>query len=190
MLQPIVAKKVRLVGLDVDGVMTDAGVYIGMGADGPVELKRFHIHDSIGIKLLMACDIAVVVVSGRFSHATNLRADELGIEEVVQDPMAVKLPAFQDMLGRRGVRLDEAAFMGDDLPDIPVMKRVGLSVAPANAVPEVLATAALVTEAAGGQGAVREFAEMLLKCRGEWDDAVRQYLVDRGDQVSRTSVDH
>jgi 3-deoxy-D-manno-octulosonate 8-phosphate phosphatase (KDO 8-P phosphatase) len=179
MLQPIVAKKVRLVGLDVDGVMTDAGVYIGMGADGPIELKRFNIQDSIGIKLLMACDIAVVLISGRFSQATDLRARELGIEEVVQDPMAVKLPAFQNILDRRGIRIEEAAFMGDDLPDIPVLEKVGLGVAPDNAVPEVRQVAALVTKAAGGNGAVREFAEVLLKARGQWEGAVRQYLVER-----------
>ncbi len=187
MLQPIVAKKVRLVGLDVDGVMTDAGVYIGMSADGPVELKRFNIQDSIGIKLLMASGIKLVVVSGRSSQATNLRAEELGIEEVVQDPLAVKLPAFNEILERTGLRMEEAAFMGDDLPDIPVMRRVGLPVAPQNAVPEVKEVATLVTNAPGGHGAVREFAEELLRAQGQWEDAVRQYLQERGDSMPRMS---
>ncbi len=185
MLQPLVAKRIRLVGLDVDGVMTDAGVYIGQGADGPVELKRFNVQDSIGIKLLMACGIKVVVVSGRFSRATDLRAEELGIEEVVQDPRAVKLPAFQEMLDRAGVRLEDAAFMGDDLPDIPVLRRVGVAAAPQNSVPEVREIVDLVTQAAGGQGAVREFAEALLRARGQWEDALRHYLGERGDDVPR-----
>lgn len=188
MLPPAVAKRIRLVGLDVDGVMTDSGVYIGMTGDGPAEFKRFNIHDSIGIKLLMASGIRVVVVSGRFSQATSLRAEELGIEEVVQDPMAVKLPAFQEILDRAGVRLDEAAFMGDDLPDIPVLRRVALGVVPHNAVREAREAAAFVTEAAGGHGAVREFAEVLLKARGQWDDAVKQYLAERGDLKGTTNV--
>lgn len=187
MLQPIVAKNVRLVGLDVDGVMTDAGVYMGAGADGPVELKRFNIQDSIGIKLMMSMGIKIVLISGRFSQATNLRAEDLGIEEVVQDPQAVKLPPFEEILSRAGLRMEEAAFMGDDLPDIPVLRRVGLPVAPQNAVAEVRELAALVTKAAGGYGAVREFAEELLKARGQWDDAVRQYLEVRGDTMPRAS---
>jgi len=187
MLQPLVAKRIRLVGLDVDGVMTDAGVYIGHSADGPVELKRFNIQDSIGIKLLMASGIKVVVVSGRFSQATGLRAEELGIDEVVQDPMAVKLPAFKEMLDRAGVRLEEAAFMGDDLPDIPVLRRVGLAAAPQNAVPEVRRVVDIVTAATGGHGAVREFAEALLTARGQWEEAVRQYLAERGDTMPRIS---
>ena len=185
MLQPLVAKRIRVVGLDVDGVMTDAGVYVGHGADGPVEFKRFNVQDSIGIKLLMACGLKVVIVSGRFSRATDLRAEELGIEEVVQDPSAVKLPAFQEMLDRAGVRLEDSAFMGDDLPDLPVLRRVGVAAAPQNAVPEVREVVDLVTQAAGGHGAVREFAEALLHARGQWEAAVRQYLGERGETSAR-----
>ena len=183
MLQPSVAERIKVVGLDVDGVMTDAGVYIGAGPQGPIELKRFHIHDSIGIKLLQAAGIKVVIVSGRSSEATELRARELGIDEVFQDQAAQKLPAFQQMLDRAGAAWAEAAFVGDDLPDIPLLRRVGLPVTVQNAVPEVRAVVAYVTSKAGGFGAVREFAEVLLKARGEWDEAVYQYLSERDESM-------
>jgi len=190
MLQPIVAKRVRLVGLDVDGVMTDAGVYIGMSDGGIIELKRFDIQDTVGIHLLQVARIKVVIVSGRFSEATNIRARELGIDEVVQDPKARKLPAFQEMLDRLGVRMEEAAFVGDDLPDLPVLTRVGLPVAVQNARPEVREVAAYVTGKPGGNGAVRDFVEALLHARGEWEDVVRRYLAERGDPTPRLSGAH
>ena len=183
----MIAKRVRLVGLDVDGVMTDAGVYIGMGADGPVELKRFNIQDSVGIKLLMAAGIRVVVISGRVSQATRIRAEELGIEDIFQDPDAQKLRALEEVLSRHGMRMEEVAFLGDDLPDLPVLKRVGLPVAVRNAVAEVREVAAYTTNTPGGQGAVRELAEVLLRARGQWDDLVREYLEERGDPMPRVS---
>ena len=183
MLQPSVAERIKIVGLDVDGVMTDAGVYIGTGPHGPIELKRFNIQDSIGIKLLQAAGIKIVIVSGRSSEATELRARELGIDEVFQDRAAQKLPAFQQMLDRAGADWDEAAFVGDDLPDIPLLKRVGLPVTVQNAVPEVREVVAYVTSRAGGFGAVREFAEVLLKARGEWDEAVHRYLSERDESM-------
>ncbi|UCD24568.1 MAG: HAD hydrolase family protein, partial [Gemmatimonadota bacterium] len=176
MIEPSVAQRIKVIGLDVDGVMTDAGVYIGMGPHGPIELKRFNIQDSIGIKLLQAAGLRIVVVSGRTSEATALRARELGIEDVFQDRAARKLPAFQEMLDRAGANWEEAAFVGDDLPDIPLLKRVGLPITVQNAVPEVRAVAAFVTSRAGGFGAVREVAEALLKARGGWEAAVNRYL--------------
>jgi 3-deoxy-D-manno-octulosonate 8-phosphate phosphatase (KDO 8-P phosphatase) len=184
------AKRVRLVGLDVDGVMTDAGVYIGMGDGGITELKRFDIQDTVGVHLLQVARIKVVIVSGRYSEATNIRARELGIDEVVQDPKARKLPAFQEMLDRLGIRMEEAAFVGDDLPDLPVLSRVGLPVAVQNARPEVREIAAYVTGKPGGQGAVRDFVEALLHARGEWEDVVRRYLAERGDPTLRSSGAH
>jgi 3-deoxy-D-manno-octulosonate 8-phosphate phosphatase (KDO 8-P phosphatase) len=190
-LQPAVAERIKVVGLDVDGVMTDAGVYIGAGPHGPIELKRFNIQDSIGIKLLQSAGIEIVVVSGRTSEATELRARELGIDEIFQDRAARKLPAFQQMLDRAGVTWDEAAFVGDDLPDIPLLKRVGLPVTVQNAVPEVREVAAYVTSRSGGFGAVREFAEVLLKTREEWDEVVRRYLTERDESMEReVEADH
>lgn len=168
-----------MVGFDVDGVMTDAGVYVGRAGEETVELKRFDIQDNVGLWLLRAADIDAVVVSGRVSPATEVRVRELPISGVVQDDAAMKLEAFVRLLAERGVSMNEAAFVGDDLPDLPVLRRVALPVAVANAVPEVRAAVAHVTRAAGGRGAVREFCESLLKARGGWDAAVRLYLSER-----------
>jgi len=179
--EPIPSRRVRLVGLDVDGVLTDGGVYVGEGAGAGIELKRFDIQDGIGVRLLRHGGIRVVIVSGRVSGATARRAAELGIDDVVQDDAARKLPAFARLLARDHIRFDEAAFVGDDLPDIPVLERVGLPVAVRNAVPEVLDVAQYVTTRPGGHGAVREFAEALLRARGAWDGAVADYLAERGE---------
>lgn len=182
MVDPVIARRIRLVGFDVDGVMTDGGVYIGRAGDENVELKRFDIQDNVGLKLLRAAGIRVVIVSGRYSPATELRARELSVDEVVQDDAARKLPAFESLLVEHAVSMDEAAFVGDDLPDIPVLRRVALPVAVANAVAEVQAVAGHVTRAPGGHGAVREFCEDLLRARGEWDSAVVEYLSERGER--------
>ena len=180
-LDPSLAKKIRVVAFDVDGVMTDAGVFIGMVGSERVEVKKFSTQDSVGIKFLMAAGLEVVLVSGRVSEATTVRANELGIREVIQVADARKIPPFEALLERLGVEFSEAAFVGDDLPDVPVLRRVGLPVGVGNAVPEVKAIAAFTTTRCGGDGAVREFAEALLKARGEWDHVVNQYLVGRGD---------
>lgn len=161
--------------------MTDGAILVGRAGDRNVELKHFDIADSIGIRLLQKRGIKVTIVSGRHSEATTIRAAELGIEDVVQDDGANKLPALRGIMNRAGVEWDAVAFVGDDLPDIPVLRRVGVPVAVGNAVPEVMAVTPYVTTARGGHGAVREFAEALLKARGEWDDAVRQYLSERGE---------
>lgn len=180
-LDPGLAKRIRLVAFDVDGVMTDAGVYMGVAGASRIEMKKFSTQDSVGIKLLMAMGIEVAIVSGRVSEATAIRASELGITEVIQVPEARKVPPFMALLGRLGVELEEVAFVGDDLPDIPVMRLVALPVGVGNAVAEVQSVAKFSTQRYGGDGAVREFAEALLKARGEWEYAVNQYLVERGD---------
>ena len=187
MIPAIVARRIQLIGLDVDGVMTDGGVYIGKAGAEVVELKRFDILDNVGVKLLKDAGLTVVVVSGRVSPATEVRAEELGVDELVQDPGARKLPAFEGMLIRRGLRMEDAAFVGDDLPDLPVLRRVGLPIAVANAIPEVREVAQYVTTARGGAGAVREVAEVLLRARGEWDVVVADYLKERGDASARAS---
>jgi len=175
------ARRLKLVGLDVDGVLTDNGVYIGMVGDHPVEFKRFHIQDGIGVRMLRSAGLAVVWVSGRESAATALRARELGVDELIQDSTARKLPAFEGLLARRGLDWEQCAFVGDDLADLPLLARVGLPIAVANGVAEVKAAARFVTTAPGGQGAVREVAELILKARGEWDDLVNKFFVERGD---------
>jgi 3-deoxy-D-manno-octulosonate 8-phosphate phosphatase (KDO 8-P phosphatase) len=183
-IDPGLARRVRLVALDVDGTLTDGGVYIGAVQGQAVELKRFDIQDGLGIALLRIAGLAVAIVTGRTSDAARLRAQELQVEEYVTDPDGRKLPGFEAVLARRGIAWDQVAFLGDDLPDVPLLRRAGLPVAVANAVPEAKALARHTTAAAGGRGAVREFVQALLTARGEWEGAVRDYLRERGDSVA------
>ncbi len=175
------AKGIRLVILDVDGVLTDAGVYLGRTAGGEsVELKRFDIQDGLGIHLLMEAGIEVAFVSGRVSSATEARALELGVTECHQEGGAQKLPIVEALMSRRGLGWEAVAMMGDDLPDLSVFSRVGLPVAVANAVAEVSQRARWTTAREGGRGAVREFCRELLEARGEWDTRVAAYCEARG----------
>lgn len=173
------AGKVRLLGLDVDGVLTDNGVLIGPIAGQRVELKRFDIQDGLGLILLRTAGLPVVWLSGRSSEATALRAAELRVEELLQVPGPRKVAAFAEVLQRRGIAWEEAAFVGDDLADLPVLRKVGLPIAVANAVPEVKEVAAHVTSAAGGHGAVREVVEALLRARGQWADTLARYFSEQ-----------
>ncbi|HKW41266.1 MAG TPA: HAD hydrolase family protein [Gemmatimonadales bacterium] len=181
MLAPTVARRLKLVGLDVDGVLTDNGIYLGTVGDHPVELKRFHIQDGLGVRMLRSAGLAVVWVSGRESAATALRARELEVDELIQDPTARKLPVFERLLERRQLGWEQCAFVGDDLADLPVLARVGLPVAVANAVAEVRSAARIVTTVPGGHGAVREVAELILKARGEWQELVTKHFEERRD---------
>lgn len=172
-----VAKEIRLVLLDVDGVLTDGGVYMGAlpDGDGSIELKRFDIQDGMGVKLLQGAGIDVAVVSGRVSDATRIRVGELGIRECHQDPDANKLPVAARLLEERGLEWSQAAHLADDLADLPVLRRVGLPAAVANAVPEVKEASRWIGRRRGGDGAVREFARSLLEARGEWSRLVEDY---------------
>jgi 3-deoxy-D-manno-octulosonate 8-phosphate phosphatase (KDO 8-P phosphatase) len=181
MLDGTLARRLKLVGFDVDGVLTDNGIYVGMVGDHAVEFKRFHIQDGLGVRMLRTAGLLVVWLSGRESTATALRARELAVDELIQDPTARKLPAFEALLDRRGLAWQDCAFVGDDLADLPLLTRVALPVAVANAVAEVKAAARIVTAAPGGQGAVREVAESILKARGEWQGLLTKYFLERGD---------
>ena len=139
--------------------------------------------DGLGIQLLRDCGLRVVIITGRVSESVAQRARELRADAVVQDPHARKLPALERIASEFGVSLEEMAFVGDDLPDLPVLRRVGLPVAVGNAVAEVTRTAVLSLDAHGGRGAVREFAEALLDARGEWIDAVERYVQSRSQPV-------
>jgi 3-deoxy-D-manno-octulosonate 8-phosphate phosphatase (KDO 8-P phosphatase) len=173
------ARRIRMVALDVDGVMTDNGVYIGTTSGGEtVELKRFDILDGLGIGMLRRAGLIVALISGRHSEATTIRARELGVE-CFQAPGGRKIPAFRELLERHELSWEEVAFLADDLADLPALRRVGLPVAVANAVPEVMALARWRTTRPGGSGAVREFAETLLQARGEWAGLVEAYCRDR-----------
>jgi 3-deoxy-D-manno-octulosonate 8-phosphate phosphatase (KDO 8-P phosphatase) len=180
-IDPALARRIRLIGLDVDGTLTDGGIYLGLSGATPVELKRYDIQDGLGVLLLRSAGLPVVIVTGRAGEVAALRARELEIDDFVADPTARKLDAFEALLQRRGVRWEEACFIGDDLPDLPLLRRAGLPVATGNACAEVKAAAAFTTVAQGGHGAVREFAEVFLKARNEWVGAVRAYLRERGD---------
>jgi 3-deoxy-D-manno-octulosonate 8-phosphate phosphatase (KDO 8-P phosphatase) len=171
-----VAKRIKLVCLDVDGVLTDGGVYIGLVANQPLEFKRFHVLDGLGVKLLRTVGLPVVLLSGRESEASEARAKEMEVDELHQVAPQKKFATLVDVLGRRGIALKDCAYVGDDLADLPVMRAVGLPIAVANAIAEVKAVARYVTTASGGQGAVREVAERLLKARGEWPGLLAQYF--------------
>jgi 3-deoxy-D-manno-octulosonate 8-phosphate phosphatase (KDO 8-P phosphatase) len=176
MIDPGLARRIRLLGLDVDGVLTDNGIFIGPVDGHTVEFKRFDIQDGLGQVLMRTAEIPVVWVSGRHSEATALRARELRIEECLQVAGPRKLEAFGELLGRRGIAWEDAAFVGDDLADLQVLRRVGLPIAVANAVAEVKAVATYVTHARGGHGAVREAIEALLKARGVWPELLERYF--------------
>jgi 3-deoxy-D-manno-octulosonate 8-phosphate phosphatase (KDO 8-P phosphatase) len=178
-IDPAVARRVRLLALDVDGVLTDNGIYLGPIGGQRVELKRFDIQDGLGLGLLRGGPIEVAWVSARFSEATTLRAEELRIPILIQDSRGRKVPAIEGVLAERGLDWMEVAFVGDDLADLGVMERVGLPIAVANAVPEVKAVAHWVTSKPGGHGAVREVVESLLAARGEWHEAVGRYRAVR-----------
>ena len=179
-IPPETARSIRLVILDVDGVLTDAGVYLGEDdRGGTLELKRFDIQDGLGIQLLKDAGIEVALVSGRVSAATAARARELGVEECHQDPGARKLPVVRELLGRLGLEWPEVAMVGDDLPDLPVLRKVGLPIGVANAVPEIRREVRWTTSRSGGRGAVREFARALLLARGEWNRTVEAYCAAR-----------
>ena len=155
------ARGVKLAIFDVDGVMTDGTLYIG--AEGEA-FKAFNILDGHGLKMLQSAGVVTAILSGRSSEAVARRAAELSIEHVVQGS-ADKVADFERLAASLGVEPKACAFMGDDLPDLEVMRRCGFAVAVANAVPEVKQAAHYVTRALGGRGAVREFCELVLTAR-------------------------
>lgn len=173
------ARGIRLVGIDVDGVLTDGGIYLGAVDGTPLEFKRYDIQDGLGIYFLRKAGIRVAIITGRVSDSVRLRAAELGIDDVAQDAYARKLPAFRRILDRHGISAEEAAFIGDDYPDMSVLRVVGLPVAVGNAVPEIAAVCRVRLTRTGGRGAVREFAELLLRARGEWDGLADAYVAER-----------
>lgn len=163
------ARKIRLLLLDVDGVMTDGTVCLLQFPDGTVqEMKLFNSQDGAGLNLAKDAGLRTGVITGRDSAAVNRRAKETRMEFVYQG-RAEKLPAYEEILRVAGVEDSEVAYMGDDLPDLPVLRRVGLACAVANAVPEVKRAAHYVTKRSGGDAAVREVIECILKAQGKWE---------------------
>lgn len=176
---PNKARDIKLVVFDVDGVLTDNGVYIGQTSSGePVEMKRFDILDGLGIKMLLRAGMTVAFVSGRISHATQLRAAELGVD-CHQADAGHKMKAVRELMAKYDVSWEQIAWLGDDLPDLSVLRRVGVPAAVANAIPAVKEVAVFTTTRRGGDGAAREFAEELLTARGQWQRLAEEYVNER-----------
>ena len=172
------AARVRLLLMDVDGVLTDGLIYNVPGADGKmVETKGFNSQDGISLQWLCGHGIQTGVVSGRVSAATEERGRQVGMTYIYQGHIE-KLPILEDIIARSGIATDEMAYMGDDLTDVPVMRSVGLAIATANARPEVKRAAHYVTTVPGGAGAVREVAELLLEAHGRWVHILKKYGVE------------
>lgn len=166
------ASRIKLLLMDCDGVLTDGRLWLTQDGE---EQKSFHTHDGLGLSLLHRAGLKSGIISGRNSEALNRRAAELGVEFVRQGDYE-KIAAFEDVLRLAGVDEDEVAFVGDDLTDIPIMRRVELAVAVADAVDETRSVAHYVTRAEGGRGAVREVIELILRSQGRWNDLVEHYL--------------
>jgi 3-deoxy-D-manno-octulosonate 8-phosphate phosphatase (KDO 8-P phosphatase) len=180
-ITPEVARQVRLVGLDVDGVLTDGGIYLGDVNGQRMEFKRYDILDGLGIKMLQLAGIDVAIITGRVSDSVALRARELAIKDVIQDEHARKLPALRRLLAAKGISEKEVAFVGDDLPDLGVLRVVGLPVVVANCTEDLAHMGALRLTREGGRGAIREFAELLLRARGDWENLVERYVRSRSE---------
>lgn len=162
------AKRVRLLALDVDGVLTDGRLIYGPEGE---KTKVFHVHDGLALVAARRAGVKVVIITSRSSEAVAIRMSELGVDVLLQG-VSDKRASCEGLLPQFGVSATEVAYMGDDLPDLPVLRLVGLAIAPANAAPEVKALAHLVTERAGGEGAVREAVCKILASQGKWEGAI------------------
>lgn len=164
--------RVRLLALDVDGTLTDGGLYIGFEGE---QLKRFHAHDGLGMVLARGVGLQIAWVTGRESGIVRRRADELGVLKLLQG-VHDKGRAMQELAHAFGLEREAIAFMGDDLNDLPAMAQAGVALAPANAVAHVREAADWVATQSGGAGAVREAIELILRAGDNYDVAVRLYL--------------
>jgi 3-deoxy-D-manno-octulosonate 8-phosphate phosphatase (KDO 8-P phosphatase) len=167
------AARVRLLLLDCDGVLTDGRI---TPVEGGEELKSFHTHDGHGLVMLHRAGLRSGIISGRASRLVELRAADLGVSFVRQGALD-KVKAFESLMAEAGVEPSEAAYVGDDVVDIPLMRRCALAVAVADATPDTRAAAHYVTRLPGGFGAVREVCELILKAQGRWDELMKRYLV-------------
>ncbi len=167
-----IAKNIKLLVLDVDGVLTDGSIILDNEGN---EFKSFHVRDGHGIKMLIKAGIQVAIITGRHSKVVERRAHELGITEVYQR-CHIKAVALDHIIGKFELTGKEVAYVGDDIVDIPIFKRVGLSVAVNDATAETKANALMVTRSRGGRGAVREVCDFLLKAKGLWEPMTGEYF--------------
>ena len=166
-------KKIKMLILDVDGVLTDGRIIWTSSAE---EMKLFNVQDGVGIILAKRAGLKIAIISARKSKVTEIRAKELKITEVYQS-IESKLVAYKRLIDKYELAEEEVAYIGDDLHDIPVLRRVGFAVATANAQEEAKQVSHYVTEKNGGEGAVREVINMILKAKGLWDKAVEKYYI-------------
>lgn len=157
-------RRVTALILDVDGVLSDGGITYTAQA---VELKRFHVRDGSALKIWQKAGMRLAWLSGRTAQATQIRAAELGVISVVQGG-AEKTDGYRKLLGEFNLRTEQVAYLGDDLPDLPVLQATGLALAVRDACPEVRRAAHYISCTPGGQGAVREVIELILRCQGRW----------------------
>jgi len=165
-------RRIELVLSDVDGVLTNGGIIFD---NQGIESKEFSVRDGLGIQLWQRAGFRFGILTARTSHIVRLRAVELGIE-IVRQGFDDKLPVAQEIIAQQGLQMEQVCYIGDDLTDAPVIRRVGLGVAVADAAAEVKSVAHWVTKSSGGCGAVRELIEALLRARSRWDDLIRRYL--------------
>ena len=166
------AKHVKLLILDVDGVLTDGRIVID---DRGVETKCFDVRDGHGIKLLRRANIEVAIITGRQSQVVSHRARELGIDSVYQN-IHDKLEVYEAILKEKGLKDGEVSFVGDDIVDLPLLRRVGFSAVVADGIEELKPYADYVSKNRGGRGAVREISELILKAQGKWPALMERYL--------------
>ena len=177
------ARKIRLLLMDVDGVMTDGRIYYlpyvsqkgGTRSHRMVETKTFHSRDGLGLRLAIDAGLKIGIISGRGSPVVEYRAEELGIHFIVQDARE-KLRPYQTILGAAGLKDEQVCYVGDDIVDLPVLKRVGLAVGVGNGHPLLHRHVHYWTRCSGGMGAVREIIELILAAQGKLDAIVRRYL--------------
>jgi 3-deoxy-D-manno-octulosonate 8-phosphate phosphatase (KDO 8-P phosphatase) len=167
-------RNIELILSDVDGVLTDGGItYDNQG----IEQKKFHIRDGLGIKLWQRAGFKFGILTARTSHVVKLRASELSID-IVRQGFETKLPIAREVLKQLNLSPEQCCYIGDDLTDLPCIRNVGLGVAVADAAEEVRTAARHITRLAGGQGAVRELVELVLKAKGRWEETIQPYFAD------------
>lgn len=163
--------KIKLLAMDVDGTLTDGSMIFHNGD----QIKSFSVLDGLGIRLAMNYGLGIAWVTGNITPSVNERAEKLGVVDVYQGAR-FKKEALQRIASNHGLSLNEIAFMGDDLNDLPAFENAGFSIAVANAADEVKARADMVTQRCGGQGAVREAIEAIFKAKGQWENAITSFL--------------
>jgi 3-deoxy-D-manno-octulosonate 8-phosphate phosphatase (KDO 8-P phosphatase) len=182
------AKRVKVLLFDVDGVLTNGDITVMPGPDGKgVEVKSFHAHDGLAVSLARLAGIKLGFVTKRTSQAVAIRAHDLKIEHVYQG-QAHKMQAVEQILVAEACTLDELAYVGDDIIDLPVMRKVGLAIATANARPEVKKAAHYITPLAGGFGAGRDAVDFILTARGVLDSTIEQYLDADNPEARRNDI--